>query len=213
MDYKFCPKCGQELQPNSNACTECGTILNEKAIKKINSSKKNTSINLNIDKDKIKSNMSNIVDGVRNKKNTKFIVIGASALVVIVIAIIAIVALAGGGNSKNEQSAIEIAENYYSEHMSSYYDTLTLNSTIAASNKAGNVYIVDVSIDGTLSVENYLDTTVEDSDNGILVPVIMNEDGTGSIAPDISLLDNSYYSSAERQEKLAELELEWINAI
>lgn len=36
MDYKFCPNCGKELQPNSNACTECGTILNEQAVKAIN---------------------------------------------------------------------------------------------------------------------------------------------------------------------------------
>lgn len=40
MDYKFCPNCGKELQPNSNACTECGTILNEQAVKAINTPNK-----------------------------------------------------------------------------------------------------------------------------------------------------------------------------
>lgn len=236
MDYKFCPNCGKELQPNSNACTECGTILNEQAVKTINASKFPKGININIDKDKMKENVASISDNIKNidtdkikktagnvynnavdiAKSKKKVLLIVGIVAVVTIAIIVLIAVFGNnsGNSKKEQLAIQTAENFYNERMGDQYNELVMESTIAASDNLGVVYIVDVSIKSQLALsENNDIPTEEDSEIGILVPIVFDESGTCSVAPDTSLVDNSYYYAEERQEKLSQLEFTWITTI
>ncbi|MDE5603991.1 MAG: zinc ribbon domain-containing protein [Eubacterium sp.] len=236
MDYKFCPNCGKEVQPNSNACTECGTILNEKAVKEINASKIPNGININIDKNKIKDNVNSFYNNVKNidtdkikqnvgnvynnavdvaKSKKKVALIAGVVAVVTVIAIVLIAILgSNGGNSKKEQLAIQTAENYYSERMGDQYNNLVMESTIAKSDNLGVVYIVDVSIKSHMKAyENDNTPTEEDSEHGILIPIIFNEDGTCTIAPDTNLLDNAYYYEEEHQNKLSQLEFTWITTV
>lgn len=236
MNYKFCPNCGKELQPNSNACTECGTILNEQAVKEINAPKIPNGININIDKDKIKDNVSNIYNNVKNidtdklkqnvgnvynnavdiAKSKKKVALIAGIVAIATIVIIVLIATLGGngGNSKKEQLAIQTAENYYSERMSDSYESLVMNSTIAANDKQGVVYIVDISTSKSV-LKTYgrddIDGTLEDS--GTIVPIIFNESGTCTISPDYDFLNNSYTNAEEHQNKLSQIEFTWITAI
>lgn len=236
MDYKFCPNCGKELQPNSNACTECGTILNEQAVKAINTPKIPNGININIDKDKIKDNVNNICNNVKNidtdkikqnvgnvynnavdvTKSKKKVTLIVGIVAVVTIAIIVLIAVLGGngGNSKKEQLAIQTAESYFSERMADNYESLIMNSTIAANDKLGVVYIVDVSTSSSV-LKTYgrddIDGKLENS--GIIIPIIFNESGTCTIAPDVDLLSNSYHTEEEHQNKLSQLEFTWITTV
>lgn len=236
MNYKFCPNCGKELQPNSNACTECGTILNEQAVKEINAPKIPNGININIDKDKIKDNVSNIYNNVKNidtnklkqnvgnvynnavdiAKSKKKVTLIVGIVAVVTIIIIAMLAILGsnGGNSKKEELAIQTAESYFSERMSDNYENLVMNSTIAANDKQGVVYIVDISTSESI-LKTYgrddIDGKLEDS--GTIVPIIFNESGTCTIAPDYDFLNNSYHSAEEHQSKLSQIEFTWITTV
>lgn len=233
MNYKFCPNCGKELQPNSNACSECGTILNEAAVREINTPKAPKGMNIGVDKDKIRDNVNSIYNNVKNvdtdkikqkvgnvysnavdvPKSKKKVAMIVAIVAIVTIAIIVLIATLGG-NNKNEKLAIQTAENYYSERMGDQYSNLVMESTIASSDKAGTVYVVDISIKSDLKIEENLkkqsSTTVEDCEKGIIIPVIINESGTCAIAPNTNLLDNAYYDTQERQEKLSQIELMWI---
>ena len=242
MDYKFCPGCGKELEPNSNACTECGMILNEKAVKEINNKLKNpTAIAISIDKDKIKDNVNSIYNNVKNidtdkikgnvngavealKLNKKVgLIIGIAVIVVVIIIVSAIVGggSGGNGNSKKANIAIETAEAYYADRMGDEYKSLTMNSTIAAADKQGVVYIVDIAFspDSVLRGENpetnASGEVIRDDDycRGTIIPIIFNESGTCTIAPDYSPYGYSYISADERAEILSQVEFVWITTI
>lgn len=86
MNYKFCPNCGKELQPNSNACTECGTILNEQ----ISSSE----------------SPQNTVQPVLNKSDKKNIPLPLLIGIIVVI-VIAVVAVIIAGHKKPSVSAVK----------------------------------------------------------------------------------------------------------
>lgn len=245
MDYKFCPNCGKELQPNSNACTECGTILNEQAVKAINTPKIPNGININIDKDKIKDNVNTLYNNVKNidtdkikqnvgnvynnaidvAKSKKKVTLIAGIVAVVTIAIIVLIAILGGngGNSKVEQAVIDTAENNY--YSSIFYEQLVMNikatseddvadvkvkSTIAAKDKLGVVYIVDMQ---TFNVSSTGEEIPSEEEHGYLAVVVRNDDGSCVLQPDFSWSDNSYYDAESKQELLSQLQFEWITAL
>ncbi|MDE6659003.1 MAG: zinc ribbon domain-containing protein [Eubacterium sp.] len=243
MDYKFCPNCGKEVQPNSNACTECGTILNEKAVREINAPKIPNGININIDKNKIKDNVNSLYNNVKNidtdkikqnvdnvynnavdvaKSKKKVTLIAGVVAVITVIAIVLIAILGGNGGSKAEQAAIDTVEsNFYS---GIFYEQLVLTikatdknvadikakSTIAAKDKLGVVYIVDMQ---TVNISSTGEEIPSDEEHGYLAVVVRNDDGSCVLQPDFSWSDNSYYDAESKQELLNQLQFEWITAI
>lgn len=172
MNYKFCPNCGKELQTNSNACTECGTILNEQAVKEINAPKIPNGININIDKDKIKDNVNNIYNNVKNidtdklkqnvgnvynnavdiAKSKKKVALIAGIVAVVTIVIIVLIAVLGsnGGNSKTEQAVIDTAEN-------SYYSSLFYEQYKKTIKATSDDNVADVKAKSTIAAKDKLD--------------------------------------------------------